>query len=284
MGLTININGSTVKIGFPAVMGILNITPDSFYDGGFYPTMDAQLKQVERMLNEGAAIIDIGAVSTRPGAAQVSEDEELSKLLPVVDAVKKYFPDCIASIDTYRSAVAGIAVDHGASIINDIYGGGFDRKMIDLVVSKNVPVILMHMQGTPETMQAAPHYYDVVAEIHDFFKERISNFPPGYKSLMIDPGFGFGKTVEHNFRLLANLKRFRDLGYPIVAGLSRKSMINKVLRIKPEEALNGTTALNTIALLNGADILRVHDVKEAIESVKLVQAFRTQGILPGFTP
>ena len=266
----IKVEEKTLEVPFPAVMGILNITPDSFYDGGFYSTLDAQLKQVDKMLREGAAIIDIGAASTRPGARQVSEEEESGKLIPVIEAVKLNFPGSIISVDTYRSAVARIVLEHGANIINDIWGGRFDGKMIGTAVEKNVPLILMHMQGTPETMQSAPYYEDVVAEVNDFFRNQISLLPPGYKNVLIDPGFGFGKTVEHNFLLLSHLDEFKKHGVPVVAGFSRKSMINKILGTRPSEALNGTTVLNTIALLKGADILRVHDVKEAMEAVKLV--------------
>jgi dihydropteroate synthase len=268
--------GIMIGIKFPAVMGILNITPDSFYDGGYYQVLAGQLKHVEKMLNEGASIIDIGAVSTRPGAKSVTEEEELERLLPVLDAVKMKFPDSIVSVDTFRSSVARIAIEHGASIINDIYGGRFDGKMITTVVEKNVPVILMHMQGTPETMQVEPHYKDVVEEVDEFFRKRVSLFPPGYPGILLDPGFGFGKTVEHNYLLLAHLDRFRKHGYPVVTGLSRKSMINAVLKSKPSDALNGTTVLNTIALFKGADILRVHDVKEAMEAVTLVNYYHDE--------
>lgn len=272
--LNIKVENKTIEVPLPAVMGILNITPDSFYDGGYYPALADQLKHVERMLKEGAAIIDIGAVSTRPGAKQVIEEGELARLIPVLDAVKKEFPACVVSVDTYRSSVARTAIEHGAEMINDIYGGRFDGKMIATVVEKHVPIILMHMQGTPETMQADPHYEDVVKEVDELFSNQVSLFPSGYPHILLDPGFGFGKTVEHNYQLLAHLDYFRKHGYPVVAGLSRKSMINVVLKTKPADALNGTTVLNTIALLNGADILRVHDVMEAMDTLKLVEMIK----------
>jgi dihydropteroate synthase len=262
--------GQILDLSHPVVMGILNITPDSFYDGGNYPALNDQVKQVEKMVTEGAAIIDIGAVSTRPGAAPVDEQEELKRLLPVIVAVKRFFPDTILSIDTFRSPVAKIAVEHGAGMINDIYGGSFDGEMIEYIKSANVSYVIMHMQGTPETMQINPDYRDVVDDVLSFFIQQATLFGTGMDKIVLDPGFGFGKSPEHNFRLLSGLERFKALGFPIMAGISRKSMINKILRLQPSDALNGTTVLNTIALMKGADILRVHDVKEAMEVIRLV--------------
>ena len=250
-------------------MGILNITPDSFYDGGSYLNIIDQLKQVEKMISEGAVIIDIGANSTRPGADSVSEKEELARLLPSLIAINGHFSEIVISVDTYRTTIAKAAIEHGATIINDIYGGRYDGEMFELIAHHNIPYILMHMQGTPDTMQINPHYKDVVKEIHEFFKSRIDLIPSGYNQLILDPGFGFGKTVENNFLLLKHFESFCSFKRPLLAGLSRKSMINRTLQIKPQKALNGTTVLNTIALMKGANILRVHDVKEAVEAISL---------------
>lgn len=264
-------NGRVLDLSTPVAMGILNVAPDSFYDGGNYLTVSGQLKRAEKMLAEGAAVIDIGAVSTRPGAPGVDQNEELNRLLPAINAIRHHFPGCFISVDTYRPQVARIMADHGADIINDIYGGRYDPEMIRTVAGLNIPYILMHMKGKPETMQDNPVYTDVVAEIAYFFEQQVARCrEAGIKQVIIDPGFGFGKTVGHNFVLLSRLDAFRSLGTPILAGLSRKSMINKTLDIKPGEALNGTTVLNTIALLKGADILRVHDVQAAVEAITLV--------------
>jgi dihydropteroate synthase len=264
--------GKKISLATPVVMGILNITPDSFYDGGRFLTLIDQLKQVEKMISEGAVIIDLGAISTRPGAIPVDEEQEMVRLLPSLSAIKGHFSEVVISVDTYRSAVAKAAIDHGAMMINDIYGGRFDEQMFDLVASHNIPYVLMHMQGSPDDMQINPHYEDVVSEVREFFRSRLDLLPSGSKQVVLDPGFGFGKTVDNNFRLLQQFESFRSFGFPLLAGLSRKSMINRVLQIKPQEALNGTTVLNTIALLKGANILRVHDVKEAIEAIRLVEA------------
>jgi dihydropteroate synthase len=262
--------GKMLDLGKPVVMGVLNLTPDSFYDGGFYSAEHEQLSRVETMLNQGASIIDIGAVSTRPGSEAVDEDEELQRLIPSLIKIIRHFPETIFSIDTYRSAVAREAIEHGAGMINDIYGGRYDPEIFRVVQSANLPYILMHMQGEPTTMQLLPVYEDIVEEITGFFREQIGKFANHYDQIILDPGFGFGKTVEHGFRLLADLGEFKKLGYPLMVGLSRKSMINRVLHTRPSEALNGTTVLNTIALLKGADILRVHDVKEAVQAIQLV--------------
>ena len=255
-------------------MGILNITPDSFYDGGAFVNLIDQLKQVDRMISEGAVIIDLGANSTRPGAIPVDEEQELGRLLPSLAAIKGHFSEVVISVDTYRTGVAKAAIEHGAMMINDIFGGRFDGEMFNLVASHNIPYVLMHMQGAPDNMQINPHYKDVVAEVHEYFRSRLDLLPSGFNQVILDPGFGFGKTVENNFRLLQQFDSFRSFGFPLLAGLSRKSMINRVLHVKPKEALNGTTVLNTLALLKGANILRVHDVKEAIEAIRLVEAYK----------
>jgi dihydropteroate synthase len=252
-------------------MGILNLTPDSFYDGGRFTGIDRQLVQVEKMLLDGASIIDLGAVSTRPGAEEVCQTGEMERLLPAIRAIRLRFPECILSVDTFRPLVARAMVGYGADMINDIYAGRFEEGMFETIASLDVPYVMMHMKGDPGTMQVNPHYSDVVAEVIYFFEQQTARARmSGVNQVIVDPGFGFGKSDEHNYRLLSALDMFRSLGYPVMAGLSRKSMINRVLKTKPEEALNGTTVLNTIALLKGADILRVHDVKEAVETIKLV--------------
>jgi dihydropteroate synthase len=274
MQTILNCGGIPLDLRAPKVMGILNITPDSFYDGGFFGSLSEQLNQVERMLEEGAAIIDIGAVSTRPGGVFVDEAEEIRRLLPVLTEVKKQFPDAIVSIDTFRSGVAKVVIDNGAGMINDVYAGRFDNKMIETIQVTGIPYIMMHMLGSPETMQVAPHYENVVSEVTDFFRVQLGKFTNGSFPVILDPGFGFGKTVEHNFQLLRNLQSLKSLGFPVLAGMSRKSMINRVIHTKPSEALNGTTVLNTIALMNGVDLLRVHDVKEAVQAIVLVSSLR----------
>ena len=260
-----------LDLSTPVVMGILNLTPDSFFDGGEFLSIGDQLHHVEKMLHDGASIIDVGAVSTRPGAGEVDEMEELRRLLPSVDAILKQFPGCILSVDTYRPQVARTAVEHGASMVNDVYGGHYDEGMFEIVASLKVPYILMHLKGTPATMQDNPAYEDVVAEISCFFESQLKKCrETGLHQVVLDPGFGFGKTMEQNYELLAHLEDFKSLGLPILVGFSRKSMISRILNIHPSEALNGTTVLNTIALMKGADILRVHDVKEAMEAIRLV--------------
>jgi len=264
-------NGNYLSFDSPLVMGIVNITPDSFYDGGRYNTEQAAIKHSEQLIADGADILDLGAASTRPGAEDVGPEEELKRLLPVVDYLGKNHPSIPVSIDTFHAAVAKDVVAHGASIINDISGGTMDASMYKTVGALGVPYILMHIQGTPKTMQVEPHYEDVVEEVYAFFKERVKQLnSAGVTQLIIDPGFGFGKTVEHNYSLLRHLDKFKTLGLPILAGLSRKSMINKVLKTKPENALTGTISLNTLAILQGANILRVHDVKEAKQVIELV--------------
>ncbi|MFH1121371.1 MAG: dihydropteroate synthase [Bacteroidota bacterium] len=261
------------------VMGILNITPDSFFDGGKYKTLGQLLTQAEKMIGEGAAILDIGAVSTRPGAAVVSAGEEKSRLLPVLEVITRTFPETIISVDTYRSDIAMESCEMGAGIINDISGGQFDSCMFNMIREQKAAYVMMHIQGTPQTMQQNPEYDDVTSEIEAFFKEQLRNPDlTGKQNIILDPGFGFGKTLTGNYRLLNNLGRFLEHSYPLMVGFSRKSMISKVLNSNPEKALNGTTVLNTIALLKGASILRVHDVKEAMEAIKLTEALQLSGL------
>ncbi len=252
------------------VMGILNLTKDSFYDGGKYKNKHKILHQVKKMLDEGANIIDVGAQSTRPGAQKINAEKELNSLIPTIKLLKKTFPDIVISIDTYWSKVAEECVKIGADIINDISAGELDAQMFDTIASLQVPYIIMHMKGNPQNMQLNPEYKDVTEEIVLFFKEKIKKLEKkGVKDIIIDPGFGFGKTIEHNFKLLNNLNEFRKLKKPILIGLSRKSMIYNLLKQEPKDALNGTSIANTIALVNGANILRVHDVKEAVECLKI---------------
>ena len=263
---------NVIDLSTPVVMGILNLTPDSFFDGGNYPDIDARIKQVGKMLGEGASIIDLGAVSTRPGADDVDEAAEISRLVPTLKAVLQHFPGCTVSVDTFRPAVARAAVENGAGMINDIYGGRFDQSMLQTVASLNVPYILMHMKGSPARMQDHPDYADVVAEVSYFFEQQVSKCrAAGIRQVIRDPGFGFGKTIEQNFSLLSHLEEFTSPEIPLLVGISRKSMIYRHLDIQPSESLNGTTALHAIALLKGADILRVHDVKQAVEAIRLVR-------------
>ncbi len=269
--MTINCKGNLIDLTSPKVMGILNVTPDSFYDGGKYKDENAILRQVDKMLEEGATFIDVGAYSSRPGAAHISEEEELKRIIPVVNLLVKNFPDIILSIDTFRSNVAKATIDSGAALINDISGGNMDAKMFATVADLQVPYLLMHMLGTPQNMQKNPVYEDVTKEIISFFAAQIFKLHQlKLNDVIIDVGFGFGKTLEHNFEILKNLELFKSLDAPILAGVSRKSMLYKTLDISAQEALNATTSANTIALLNGANILRVHDVKEAVEAVKIV--------------
>jgi dihydropteroate synthase len=260
-----------LDISTPVVMGILNLTPDSFFDGGQFVTPDSQLHRVEQMVKEGAAIVDAGAVSTRPGAAEVSEYQELERLIPAVRVIANHFHGLILSVDTFRPAVARAAIENGAVMINDIYGGRFAEGMLETVATLKVPYIMMHMKGDPSNMQHEPTYRDVVAEVQYFFENQLVKCrAAGIGQVILDPGFGFGKTIAHNYALLSRFVEFKSLGCPILAGISRKSMITGHLAIHASGALNGTTVLNTIALMKGADILRVHDVKEAVEAVRLV--------------
>lgn len=271
--MTINCKGTLIDLSTPKVMGILNLTPDSFYDGGSYEKMDEALHQVEKMQREGATFIDIGAYSSRPGADHISEAEELSRLIPIVEKLVSTYPDIILSVDTFRSPVAKSAITAGAAIINDISAGKLDEDMMETVGELQVPYIMMHMRGTPQTMKSLIDYEDVTKEVIQYFSERIA-VCRSYKinDLIIDPGFGFAKSADQNFELLAHLDQFYMLETPLLAGLSRKSMIYKTLDTTASEALNGTTALHMIALQSGAKILRVHDVKEAMQCVKLYEA------------
>ncbi|WP_296638455.1 dihydropteroate synthase [Polaribacter sp.] len=270
--MTINCKGNLTDLSTPKVMGVLNITPDSFFDGGKYKNETAILRQVEKMLVEGATFIDVGAYSSRPGADHVSEEEELSRIMPVMGLLLKEFPQIIISVDTFRSRIAKEGIQHGAAIINDISGGNMDANMFNTVSELQVPYILMHMLGTPQNMQQNPVYEDVTKEIISFFAAKIFKLHQlKVNDVLIDVGFGFGKTIAHNFEILKNLELFKSLDAPILAGVSRKSMLYKTLDISAQEALNATTSANTIALLNGANILRVHDVKEAVEAVKIVE-------------
>ena len=269
---TLLVKGKLIDLSEPKVMGILNITPDSFYDGGKFTEETKILKQAEKMLKEGATFIDIGGCSTRPGAKDISEEEEKKRVLPAIEAILINFPQIIISVDTFRSSIAKNAVEAGAAMVNDISGGSLDKKMPEVVASLQVPYILMHMQGTPQTMASLANYENLLKEMIDYFHQKINVFQAlGVKDIIIDPGFGFAKTIDHNFELLRKLEYLRILEKPMLVGLSRKSTIWKSLAIKPEEALNGTTSLNTVALLKGASILRVHDVKEAVEVVKLIK-------------
>jgi dihydropteroate synthase len=270
--MTINCKGTLVDVSSPKVMGILNCTPDSFFDGGKYKNESDILSQVEKMLLEGATFIDVGAYSSRPGAQHISEEEELQRMLPVIHVLMKNFPEIIISIDTFRSKIAREAINAGGAMINDISGGKMDVAMFETVANLEVPYILMHMLGTPQNMQKNPVYKDVTQELISFFADAMNQLK--LNDVIIDVGFGFGKTKEHNFELLKNLALFKNLEVPILAGISRKSMLYKTLNISAKEALNATTSANTIALLNGANILRVHDVKEAVEAIHIVNQIR----------
>jgi len=271
---TINIKGTLMEVDKPLVMAILNITGDSFYDGGHYNNVNQALYRAEDCIKKGAKILDVGGASSRPGAKEVSVDEELSRVLPVVQAISSKLPNAVISIDTYRAQVAREAINSGAHIVNDISAGEDDVDMIATVADLGVPYIAMHKQGKPQNMQDNPTYTNVVEDVVTYFRGRLEVYQKaGIKDVILDPGFGFGKSVEHNYSLLNQLGVFRSLfPNPLLVGVSRKSMINRVLGTKPEEALNGTTALHAIALMNGAQILRVHDVEEAVQVVQLYEA------------
>lgn len=272
---TINCKGTLIDLSTPKVMGIVNVTPDSFFDGGKLTNSDEIVGQVEKMLHDGATFIDLGGYSSKPGAEFVSETEELNRVVPIVKLLVEKFPDILLSIDTFRSEVAKQTVENGVAIINDISAGLLDEKMLETVAKLQVPYIMMHMKGTPKTMQSLAQYEDLVKEMNFYFSERIAKARTfGLNDIIIDPGFGFAKTIEHNYELLQNLEllQFHDL--PILAGISRKSMIYKTLETSPEDALNGTTFLHAFCLQKGSNILRVHDVKEAVECVKLMCQFK----------
>lgn len=269
---TIKLADRELDFSVPVVMGILNVTPDSFYDGGKYVSEVKVIERIHQIVEEGAGIIDVGAYSTRPGAAFVDEKEELGRLSWAVELIRKYYPEVAVSIDTFRAKVAEeIITCLGPVIVNDISGGTMDDGMFEMVAKTGVPYMMMHIQGTPQTMQKNPVYQDVVAEVRDFFTERIEKLNAlGFDNIILDPGFGFGKTLAHNYELMNHMEIYQELGYPVLVGISRKSMIYKLLGGTAQDALNGTTVLNTIALMKGANILRVHDVKEAREAVVLL--------------
>ncbi|AOW10743.1 dihydropteroate synthase [Flavobacterium gilvum] len=268
--MTINCKGQLIDLSTPKVMGILNITPNSFFDGGKYKNDDELLERVDKMCNEGADFIDVGAYSSKPNAEFVSEEEEIERIIPVMNLLQKHFPGIPLSIDTFRAGVAKICIENGAAIINDISAGILDDKMLETIAELQVPYIMMHMKGTPQTMQTLTQYEDMIKEMLFYFSERIAVARShGINDLIVDPGFGFAKTLEQNYELMQKLELFQMLELPLLVGISRKSMIHKALEINAEMALNGTTFLNTIALTKGAKILRVHDVKEAVECVRL---------------
>jgi dihydropteroate synthase len=271
----LNINGKLLDLSLPKVMGILNVTPDSFFDGGRHTTDKDALTQVEKMLNEGADFIDIGAYSTRPDAKDIPEEEEWKRLSGILKNIKKHFPETIISVDTFRSGIAKKSIEEGASMINDISAGQLDDQMFSIIIHYKIPYIMMHMRGTPQTMKQLNVYQNISLDIIDYFIPKIKFLHNnGVSDLIIDPGFGFAKNIEQNFELLAKTDAFKILDLPLLAGLSRKSMIYKTLDISAEDALNGTTALNMIALQKGASILRVHDVKEAKECVRLFEKLK----------
>ena len=268
--MNINIRGRLFDLSKPKVMGILNLTPDSFYDGGVHNEINKIEDHVNKMVNDGMDILDIGGYSSKPGAKDISVDEELSRVIPILKHIRKIFPELVISIDTFRSKIASASLNEGADIINDISGGTLDKNMMSVVAKNNCPYILMHMQGNPQNMQNDPSYENVTLEIIQYLAQRIKiAHDNNIVDIIVDPGFGFGKTLEHNFEILNNLEKFNVLDTPILAGFSRKSMIYKTLKTSSEKALNGTSSLNTIALTKGAKILRVHDVKEAKECIIL---------------
>ena len=273
---TIRVNGQLMDLSTPKVMGILNVTPDSFYAGSRKETTSDIVNRVEQIITEGADMIDIGAYSSRPNAEHVSTKEEMARLRKGLEAIREVAPEAIVSVDTFRADVASMCVEeYGVALINDISGGQMDERMFDTVARLDVPYIMMHMQGTPQSMQQHPHYDNLLKEVFLYFARKVQQLRDlGVKDIILDPGFGFGKTMEHNYELLSHLEEFRIFELPLLVGVSRKSMIYRLLDITPQEALNGTTVLDTICLLKGADILRVHDVKEAVETVRIVQAMR----------
>ncbi len=272
----INVNGRLLDLSTPQVMGVLNVTPDSFYSGCRAQTDEAIADRARQILEEGASIIDIGAYSSRPNCVDISPEEELNRLRYALKILNEVHPDAIISVDTFRASVAEVCVkEYGVAIINDISGGEMDKNMFDTVIDLQVPYIMQHMQGTPQNMQDSPHYDNLMRETFLYFSEKIQTLHDrGLNDIILDPGFGFGKTLDHNYELLSHLEEFKIFELPILVGLSRKSMITKLLDIPTTEALNGTTVANTIALMKGADIIRVHDVKEAVQAVKIVQKCR----------
>ena len=273
--MNISCKGKLIDLTTPKIMGILNLTPDSFYDGGLYNNIDRALAQTEKMLLEGATFIDVGGASSKPGAVEITVDEELARVLPVIEKIHKKFPDTLISIDTYRSDVAQQAVAAGAAMVNDISGGNLDAKMLKTVGALGVPFVAMHMQGKPQNMQDKPSYNNILTDIRSFFAAKVdAAHKAGIHDIIIDPGFGFGKTLEHNYALLKYLSSIQVDGIPMLIGVSRKSMIYKLLQIEVAEAGNGTSVLNTVALQQGVQILRVHDVKEAHQAVQLIEKLK----------
>ena len=274
---TINVNGQLMELQSPQVMGILNITPDSFYAGSRKQTEADILSRTRQILEEGASIIDIGAYSSRPNADHISPDDEMQRLRTALHLINRDFPDAVISIDTFRADVARMCVEeYGAAIINDISAGRMDEQMFTTIAQLGVPYIIMHMQGTPQDMQTNPHYENLLKEVFFYFSEKVQRLRDlGVKDIILDPGFGFGKTLEHNYQLMNHLEEFSVFDLPLLVGISRKSMIYKLLESTPEEALNGTSILNTIALLKGANLLRVHDVKAATEAIVIVQKMKS---------
>lgn len=275
----INVNGSLLDLSTPCVMGILNVTPDSFYAGSRMQTETEIALRAKQIVDEGALIIDIGAYSSRPNAEHISPQEEMNRLRTGLEILRKTQPDAVISVDTFRADVARMCVEeYGVAIINDIAAGEMDQDMFRTVADLNVPYIMMHMQGTPQGMQQQPHYDNLLKEVFQYFARKVQQLRDlGVKDMILDPGFGFGKTVAHNYELLAHLEEFRIFELPLLVGVSRKSMIYRILGTTPQEALNGTTVLDTICLLKGANILRVHDVRQAVEAVKIVEAMNREG-------
>ncbi len=272
----INVNGNLMDLSYPQVMGILNVTPDSFYAGSRKQTEKEIIERARQILDEGGSIIDLGAYSSRPNAENISAEEEIRRLRNALKLIRKEYPSAVLSIDTFRADVARMCVEeYGADIINDIASGDMDENMFPTVAKLGVPYIIMHMQGTPQNMQSNPHYENVTKEVLYYFSEKVQKLKElGVKDIIVDPGFGFGKTLEHNYELLNHMEEFAIFGLPILVGVSRKSMIYRLLGGGPEDALNGTSVINTICLLKGADIVRVHDVKAAVEAVKIVAAMK----------
>lgn len=275
-----NVNGRLLDFSTPCVMAILNVTPDSFYSGSRMQTEEEIEARVRQILEEGAAIIDVGAYSSRPNADHVSAEEEMNRLRLGLDVLRRTAPDAIVSVDTFRADVARMCVEeYGVAIINDIAAGEIDADMFSTVAELNVPYIMMHMQGTPQNMQQHPHYDNLLREVFLYFARKVQQLRDlGVKDIVLDPGFGFGKTLEHNYQLMAHLEEFRLFELPLLVGVSRKSMIYRLLDTTPQEALNGTTVLHTLALMKGADILRVHDVRQAVETVKIVEAMKAASV------
>ncbi len=270
---TLNCKGSLLDLSVPKIMGIINVTPDSFYDGGNTTVLRDVIAKAEKMVNDGATFLDIGGYSSRPGATDISVAEETGRVIPVIEALRREFPNTYLSIDTFRSSVAEKAVAAGAAMVNDISGGSLDPNMFATVAQLQVPYILMHLKGNPQNMASLAHYENVTREVLYYFSEKLAEArAAGINDIVVDPGFGFAKTADHNFQLLQSLELFQSLEVPYLVGLSRKSTVYKTLGVTPDQALNGTTVLNTIALQKGASILRVHDVKEAKECVMLLQA------------